>query len=125
MSGVITIMKIKNLDFSDKSDHTMIRILALINTIPLILMVIIDWGWKKIFDERDKLITHKANVIGIIAAFIFLAGAAWFLTVVTRMGSIKTTMMVPLVCLAFFVWIFVSSIAALIQYRIGGTGETL
>ena len=123
MAGAIAVMKIKNLDFSDKSDHSMIRILGLINTIPLILMVIIDWGWKKIFDERDRFIAHKANVIGIIAAFIFLAGAAEFLTVVTKLGSIKTPMIMTLVYLTCFVWILVSSIASLIQYRIGGMGE--
>ena len=101
----------------------MIRILGLINTIPLILIVLIDLGWKKVFDERDKLIAHKANVIGIIAAFIFLAGAAEFLTVITKLGSIKTPMIMSLVYLTCFVWILVSSIASLIQYRIGGMGE--
>ena len=118
MSAAITIMKIKNLDFSDKSDHSMIRMLGLINMIPLILIVIIDWGWKKIFDERDRLIANKANFIGIIAAFIFLAGAAEFLTVVTKLGSIKTPMIMSLVYLTCFVWILVSSIASLIQYRV-------
>ena len=123
MAGAIAVMKIKDLDFSDKSDQSMIRILGLINTIPLILIVIIDWGWIKIFDERDRFIAHKANVIGIIAGFIFLAGAAEFLTVVTKLGSIKTPMIMTLVYLTCFVWILVSSIASLIQYRIGGMGE--
>ena len=123
MAGAIAVMKIKNLDFSDKSDQSMIRILGLINTIPLILMVIIDWGWKKVFDERDKLIAQKANYIGIIGTFIFLAVASEFLIVITKIGSIKTPLITSLVYLACFVWILVSSIAALMQYSSGCKGE--
>lgn len=123
MSGIIAIMKIKNLDYSNKADHTAIRILGLICTIPLILMVIIDWGWKKVFDERDKLIAQKANYIGIIGTFIFLAVASEFLIVITKIGSIKTPLITSLVYLACFVWILVSSIAALMQYSSGCKGE--
>jgi hypothetical protein len=123
MSGALTIMKIYNLEMRDPQDHNAIRMLGLLNTIPLILIVILDWRWKKIYDERDMLISHKANAIGIVGTFIFLAGAGWFLSVTTRMGSIRASLILTLVYLACFVWILVSSVAALIQYGRGGKGE--
>jgi len=75
------------------------------------------------FDERDKLIDRKANAIGIVGAFIFLAGAGWLLSVITKMGSIKAPLVILLVYLACFVWILVSSVAALIQYGWRSIGE--
>ncbi|MHC4426700.1 MAG: hypothetical protein ACYSYV_11475 [Planctomycetota bacterium] len=93
MSGTLTIMKIYNVEMRDPQDHNAIRMLGLLNTIPLIMIVILDWRWKKIYDERDKLIDSKANAIGIVGTFIFLAGAGWFLTVVTKLGSIKAHLM--------------------------------
>lgn len=123
MSGALTIMKIYNLEMRDPQDHNAIRMLGLLNTIPLILIIILEWRWKKIYDERDMLISHKANAIGIVGAFIFLGGAGWFLTVITKLGSIKASLIMSLVYLAVFVWILVSSVAALIQYGRTGKGE--
>jgi hypothetical protein len=41
----------------------------------------------------------------------------------TKMGSIKAPLVMLLVYLACFVWILVSSVAALIQYGWGGKDE--
>jgi apolipoprotein N-acyltransferase len=123
MSGALTIMKIYNLEMSDPQDHNAIRVLGLLNTIPLILMVLLDWKWKKVYDERDRLIERKSLYYGIIGAFVFLAGAGWFLTVYTKMGSIKAVLIIPLVYLACFVMFFAQSSAALVQYGWGSKGE--
>jgi len=120
MSGALSIMKIYNLEMRDPQDHNAIRMLGLLNTIPLILIVVLDWRWKKIYDERDIEIERRALYYGIVGAFIFLGAAGWYLTVVTRLGSVKAHLIVSLVYLACFVWILVSSSAALIQYGWGG-----
>jgi hypothetical protein len=116
MSGVLTIMKIYNLEMRDPQDHNAIRMLGLLNTTPLIMILILDWRWKKIFDERDIEIERRALYYGIVGVFMFLGAAGWFLTVVTKLGSIKAHLIMSLVYLACFVWILVSSSAALIQY---------
>jgi len=122
-AAVIAYIRQNEINIYDMSKITRFRILSLFMTIPLILIVIIQWRWKKVkvYDERDKLIDRKANAIGMVGAFIFLGGAGWFLCVTTRMGSIRASFIVmPLVYLACFVWILVSSVAALIQYGRGG-----
>jgi hypothetical protein len=115
-SVVITYVWRNEINIFDLSKPMRIRILGLFCTIPLILIVIIAWRWKKDYDERDKLIDRKANAIGIVGAFVFLGAAAWFLSVMTRMGSIRVPLITFLVYLACFVWILVSSMAALVQY---------
>ena len=107
----------------DLSKPTRLRILSLLMTIPLILIVITNWRWKKVYDERDKQIDHKAIVCGSIGVFVFLGGAGWLLSVMTKMGSIKAPLVMLLVYLAYFVLILVSSVAALIQYGWGGKDE--
>jgi hypothetical protein len=116
MTFTLAVIKIYNLNMTNVADHTTFRVLGLICTIPLILIVILDWGWKKIYDERDRQINHEAAIYGTVGAFIFLAGVGWFLTVVTKIGPIKTNLIISLVYLACFVWIMVSSVAALILY---------
>jgi hypothetical protein len=123
MSGTLTIMKIYNLEMRDPQDHNAIRMLGLLNTIPLILMVLLDWKWKKVYDERDRQIERKSLYYGIVGAFIFLGGAGWFLTVITKLGSIRASLIICLVYLACFVMFFAQSSAALIQYGWGGKGE--
>jgi uncharacterized membrane protein len=91
-------------------------ILGLLSAIPLLLIVIIDWRWKEVYDERDKEIDNKAVICGAVAVFIFFAGAGWLLIVMTKMGSIKASLIILLVYLACFVWILVSSVFALVQY---------
>ena len=123
MSGALTIMKICNLEMRDAQDHDAIRILGLLNTVPLILIVILEWRWKKIYDERDIEIDRRALHYGIVGAFIFLGGAGWYLTVITRLGSVKADLIISLVYLAVFVCILVASVAALIQYGWRNKGE--
>lgn len=118
-SVVIAYVWLNEINVFDLSKPTRIRILGLFCTIPLILIVIIALRWRKDYDERDKLIDRKANAIGIVGAFVFLGGAAWFLSVMTKMGSIRVPLMTFLVYLACFVWILVTSIAALVQYGEG------
>ncbi len=114
---VITLLKIMQLDIANTNHHMTFRLLSLLLAVPLILMVIIGARFpKKNFDERDKLIDRKANAVGIVGVFIFLGAASQFLGIVTRMGSVKTVQIGVLVYLAAFVWILISSFAALIQY---------
>lgn len=105
----------------DIYEPTRYRLLGALNTIPLILIVILEVRFrKKYYDERDKIVDRKAKVIGAVGAFIFLAGAGFILIGTTRMGSIKTPLIPYLVYLAAFVWFFISSAAALVQYGRGG-----
>ena len=120
---VITYIRQNEINIYDLSKPTRLRILSLFMTIPLILIVITNWHWKKVYDERDKQIDRKAIVCGSIGAFIFLGGAGWLLSVMTKMGSIKAPLVILLVFLACFVWILVSSVAALIQYGWESKGE--
>ena len=120
-AAVITFIKVNELDMRNASDRTVFRILSLFATLPLILMVIVSARFKKKdFDERDRQIERKGSVAGMMATFIFLGGASWFLVVTTRMGPIASFSIIWLVYLAAFVWYLVSAIAALIQYGRGG-----
>jgi len=102
-------------------NRTAFKIFSLLWTIPLILMVVISARLPgKYNDERDKLIELRALKIGAMGVFIFLAGAIYFLFLIIRVDSIRTLSIVWLVYLAAFVWFFVSSVAALIQYGWGG-----
>jgi hypothetical protein len=86
-------------------------------------MTFVDRGWKKLYDERDKQINRQAVIWGAFVASTFLAVAGLFLTVYTKMGSIKAVLIMPLVYLAYFVWNLVLSIVALFQYGCDGKGE--
>ncbi|MHC4476831.1 MAG: hypothetical protein ACYTEL_14385 [Planctomycetota bacterium] len=110
-------------DFSTPARIRRYILLGVLSAIPLILIVVIDWGWKKVYDERDSQIDRQAVILGAVGAFVFLAGAGWFLTTATRMGSVKAVLIMLLVYLAYFVWNLVLSIVALIQYGRGAKGE--
>jgi len=115
---VIAFIRINRIDIYEP---TKFRMLGVLMTIPLILIVIISARFPtKKFDERDKLIDRKALTFGTIGAFVFLAGAGWLLCVISQMGSIRASLILTLVYLACFVWILVSSVAALVQYGWGG-----
>jgi len=116
MAGMLTVIEIHSLDMADATDHTALRVLGLLCTIPLILVVILDWGWKRIYDERDMDIERRSLTIGIIAAFGFLGGAAVILLVIRPLGAIKIIFLPSLVYLAYFACLLASSVAALIQY---------
>ena len=121
---VITFIKVNELDIRNASDHAVFRVLSLFLTLPLILMVIVSARFKKKdFDERDRQIERKGLVAGIMATFIFLGGASWFLVVTTGMGPITSLSIIWLVYLAAFVWYLVSAIAALVQYGRGGASH--
>jgi len=122
-AAIIAYIWRNEINIYDLSKPTRLRILSLFMTIPLILIVITNWRWKKVYDERDKQIDRKAIVCGSTGAFIFLGGAGWLLSVMTKMGSIKAPLVILLVYLACFVWILVSSVAALIQYGWESKGE--
>jgi hypothetical protein len=110
-------------DFSNLTPAKVLRYraLAILSAIPLVLIVIIEARFrKKDFDERDKIIYRKSILPGLIGIFVFLGGASLFLVVITKAGSIKAPLLYTLVYLACFVWILVSSSAALIQYGRGG-----
>ena len=122
-AAVIAFIRINQIDIYEPTMR--FRILGVLCTIPLILIVIISARFpRKNFDERDKLIDRKANAIGIVGAFVFLAGAgAFYVVLAGRMGSIRAVLIIHLVYIACFVWILVSSVAALIQYGRAGKGE--
>jgi hypothetical protein len=123
---VIIYVRRSGIDVYDFSTPARIRryiLLGILSAIPLILIVVTEWGWKKVYDERDKQIDHQAVTLGAVGAFIFLGGAGGLLSVMKKMDSIKAPLVILLVYLAYFVWILVSSIAALIQYGRTGKGE--
>ena len=116
----------RGIDIYDYSTPEHIRryvLLGILSTIPLILIAVIDWGWKKVYDERDLQIESQAAICGWVGALTFLALAGWYLTVATKMGSIKAVLILFLVYLAFFVSIVVLSILALIHYGRQAKGE--
>jgi hypothetical protein len=110
-------------DFSTPARIRRYILLGVLSAIPPILIVVIEWGWKKVYDERDKQIDRQAVIWGAIGAFVFLAGAGWFLIAATKMGSIRAVLIMLLVYLAYFVWNLVLSIVALIQYGWSSKGE--
>jgi hypothetical protein len=112
-------------DFSTPARIRRYILLGVLSAVPLILIAVVDWGWKKVYDERDKQIDRQAAVCGGVGALTFLALAGWYLTTATKMGSIKAVLIMLLVYLALFVWNLVLSIVALIQYGWGGKGGQL
>ena len=125
-SIVIIYVRSSGIDVCDFSTPARIRryvLLGILSAIPLILIVVIEWGWKKIYDERDMQIDRQAVIWGAVGAFGFLSLAGGFLTVATNMGSIKAGSILLLVYLACFVWNLVLSIVALILYGRIAKGE--
>ena len=121
-SILIIYFRSRGIDIYDFSTPERIKrhvLLGILSAVPLILIVVIDWGWKKVYDERDLQIERRAAILGAVGAFTFLAGAGWFLTVDTKMGSIKAVLILLLVYLAYFVSNLVLSIVALIQHGRG------
>jgi len=125
-SILIIYFRSSGIDISDFSTPAHIRryvLLGVLSAIPLILIVVIEWGWKKIYDERDMQIDNQAVIGGAVGAFIFLGAAGWYLTVATERGSIKAALILLLVYLACFVWNLVLSVLALVQYGGARKGE--
>jgi len=119
-AAAITLIKIMKLDMANTNHHTILRLLSLPPTIPLISMVILSWRLPtKGDDERDKEIDRKSMSYGIIGAFVFLGAAVLVLVIMSPLGSMKTFFLPSLVYLAFFVAVMVSSVAVLLQYAWG------
>ena len=119
VSILIIYFRSRGIDIYDFSTPARIRryvLLGLLSAVPIILIAVIDWGWKKVYDERDLQIEREASICGWVGALTFLALAGWYLTVATKNGSIKAVLILLLVYLAFFVSIVVVSIVALILY---------
>ncbi len=110
-------------DFSTPGRIRRYVLLGVLCAIPLILIAVIEWGWKKVYDERDVQIDRQAVIWGAVAALTFLSLAGGFLTVTTKVGSIKAPVIMLLVYLAYFAWSLVASTAALIQYDHACKGE--
>jgi hypothetical protein len=125
-SILIIYVRSSGIDISDFSTPARIRryvLLGLLQAVPIILIAVIDWGWKKVYDERDLQIERDAAICGWVGALTFMALAGWYLTVATKNGSIKAVLILLLVYLAFFVSIVVLSIVALILYGRRAKGE--
>ena len=123
MSGALAMTEIDGLEMADLKSHTGLRVLGLLCTIPLILVVILDWGWKRIYDERDMHIERQSLIVGGIAAFVFLGGAVLVLLATRPLGSIKIFHLPSLIYLAYFACVLASSTAALMQYGRGIRNE--
>ena len=123
MTGALVLIKINDPNMKDTEDHTVLRVLGLLCTIPLILVVIFQWDWKRRYDERDMHIERRSLVIGSIATFVFLGSAVMILIVTKPLGSINVYFLPSLVYLAYFGYLLASSVAALIQYGWLGKGE--
>ncbi len=100
----------------------LIRLLGMVNAIPLILILIISYRiQKKDYDERDKVICRKSDGFGYIAAMIFLVAGGFFLFCIVEPLEATTNIYIwmrftYLVYLACFAGWLVSAIAALAQY---------
>ena len=125
-SILIMYFRSRGIDIYDWSTPARIRryiLLGVLSAIPLILIAVIEWDWKKVYDERDKQIDNDAVIGGAVAAIAFLSLAGVYLTGATKMGSIKAVSVVFLVYLACLVWNLVLSIVALILYGRACKGE--
>ncbi len=85
----IIYLRSSRMDIYDFSTLARIRryvLLGVLSAIPLILISVTEWGWKKVYNERDMQIDRQAVIGGAVGAFIFLGAAGWFLTVATKKG---------------------------------------
>ncbi len=120
-AAVFIFISLKQIDICARTGT--FGLLVIVCAIPLTLIFLISRRFPgKDYDERDILIEHKATPLGMIGAFVFL-GTAAFTVVSTRMNSLRASFIIFLIYLACFVWILVSSAAALIQYGRGDKGE--
>jgi hypothetical protein len=123
MSGALAIMKINDLRLTNPEDHTTLRVLGLLCTIPLILLVFLDWGWKRVYDERDMHIVRRSQIIGGTATLVFVCSVVFITMMIRPLGSIGFYSLTSWAYLTCFVYWLACSIAALIQYNRGGRDE--
>ncbi len=94
--------------------------------LPLLILVIylirkIDTGPGVNFDERDKLIIKKAIITAFGAVSVVLI--AWYILTLFSLGEsglVSVSKLPVIVYAAFVLYIFVCSIAVLVQYGRGG-----
>ncbi len=123
MSGVLAVMEIYDIRIADPEDHTAIRVMGVVCTIPLILIAILQWGWKKIYDERDLDIERRSMIIGGIVGLCFLCGGSLVMVVTRPLGSIDIYHLPSLSYITCFVLWGASAAAALVLYRREGDDE--
>ena len=122
MSGAFAVIKIKNLDFSDKQDCLLYVFLGLLNTTPFIWIALLDWRWKKVYDERDVYIERRSQTLGSTVA-ISLLGIGMFIYYL-KIGplesiTVKGLDLPILFCLVFYVFLIATNATNLILYRLG------
>ena len=126
VSILIKYFRSRGIDIYDWSTPTRIIryvLLGVLSAIPLILIAVIEWGWKKTYDERDKQIDNDAVIGCAVAAIAFLSLAGVYLTGATKMGTIKAVSVLFLAYLACLVWNLVLSVVALILYGRRARGD--
>lgn len=122
MSGAFAVIKIKNLDFTDKQDCLLYVFLGLLNTTPLIWIALLDWRWKKVYDERDVHIEGRSQAIGSIVAFGLLGIGMWiyYLTIgPLKSITIKGLDLPVFFCLVFYLFLITTNATNLVLYRLG------
>jgi len=123
MSGVLAVMEIYDIRLADSEDHTALRVMGVLCTIPLILIAILQWGWKKIYDERDLDIERRSMLIGGTVGLCFLGGGSVVMVVTRPLGTIDIYHLPSLFYITCFVLWGASAAAALILYGRGGRDE--
>ncbi len=76
------------------------------------------------FDERDKLIIKKAIIVAFAVVSIALIG--WYILTLFSLGEtgfISVSKLPVIVYAAFILFIFVCSLAVLVQYKMGGANH--
>jgi hypothetical protein len=76
------------------------------------------------FDERDLLISRKATIAAYFTSWVFFTAACMVPWLVLECGATIRVVLLPCILVGgTFVFIFVHSIAILVQYGLGGKGE--
>jgi len=122
MSSAFAVIKIKNLDFTDKQDCLLYVSLGLLNTTPLIWIALLDWRWKKVYDERDVHIEERSQAIGSTVAFVLLGiGMLIYYLTIGPLNSIaiKGLDLPVFFCLVFYFFLITTNAATLVLYRLG------
>ncbi|MBL7189023.1 MAG: hypothetical protein ISS70_22075 [Phycisphaerae bacterium] len=123
-SILIIYFRSRGIDVYDFSTPARIRryvLLGVLSTIPLFLIAVIEWGWKKIYDERDKSIHKTAALTGLVAAFavFFSATLIAFLSVGPG-GSVEIGSVLGIFQLTAMSFFLAESAAILLRYGSGG-----
>ena len=84
-ASVIAYVWVNQIKLIDVARPMRIRLIGLMNTIPLILIVFVSRRFsKKDYDERDTIIERKSYRIGYITSFVFLVVTGYCLFLMNR-----------------------------------------